>query len=61
MILIPEPVTGRSVEVFPDPESFQPSRWEKQQGAEVISYHMFASLPFGFGARSCVGTLELRK
>ena len=59
MILIPEPVTGRLAEVFPNPESFQPSRWEKEEGTEVIPYHMFASLPFGFGVRSCVGKLEL--
>eukprot|EP00062_Callorhinchus_milii_P025751 gi/632987078/ref/XP_007910592.1/ PREDICTED: 25-hydroxyvitamin D-1 alpha hydroxylase, mitochondrial [Callorhinchus milii] len=43
--------TSRDENVFPDPNSFQPARWlNKHQ-----SIHPYASIPFGFGKRSCIG------
>ena len=45
---------GRDPANFKDPNIFDPNRWsrsEKQQGV----LHAFASLPFGFGSRSCIG------
>ncbi|KAM6216045.1 25-hydroxyvitamin D-1 alpha hydroxylase, mitochondrial [Rhynchocyon petersi] len=36
---------------FPDPDSFNPARWLRKGPAP----HPFASLPFGFGKRSCMG------
>ncbi|XP_044535153.1 25-hydroxyvitamin D-1 alpha hydroxylase, mitochondrial [Gracilinanus agilis] len=36
---------------FPDPNAFHPNRWLGGQPAP----HPFASLPFGFGKRSCIG------
>jgi cytochrome P450 len=40
-------------EYVKDAESFNPSRWLK--GAEDQKLHPFASLPFGYGARMCLG------
>ncbi|NWH68881.1 CP27B protein, partial [Geococcyx californianus] len=42
---------SRDSRVFPDPDSFRPERWLRRD----VSHHPFASLPFGFGKRSCVG------
>ncbi|XP_005096577.1 cytochrome P450 27C1-like [Aplysia californica] len=46
---------------YPDPESYKPERWLRQkQGSqtrrdEVVSRQAFTYLPFGHGARSCIG------
>nr|ASX93991.1 cytochrome P450 CYP339A1 [Zygaena filipendulae] len=37
---------------FDDATKFYPERWLK---ADVKDYHAFASIPFGFGARKCLG------
>ncbi|KAK7793316.1 hypothetical protein R5R35_011524 [Gryllus longicercus] len=39
---------------FPRPLSFEPERWLRG-GAHAHTAHPFASLPFGFGPRTCVG------
>ncbi|XP_003476175.1 25-hydroxyvitamin D-1 alpha hydroxylase, mitochondrial [Cavia porcellus] len=43
--------TSRDPAQFPEPNSFRPARWLGQSPAP----HPFASLPFGFGKRSCIG------
>ncbi|DAA29656.1 25-hydroxyvitamin D-1 alpha hydroxylase, mitochondrial [Bos indicus x Bos taurus] len=43
--------TSRDPAQFPEPNSFRPARWLGEGPAP----HPFASLPFGFGKRSCVG------
>ncbi|XP_076967351.1 25-hydroxyvitamin D-1 alpha hydroxylase, mitochondrial [Tamandua tetradactyla] len=43
--------TSRDPAQFPEPNSFHPARWL----GEGPSPHPFASLPFGFGKRSCIG------
>ncbi|XP_005397473.1 PREDICTED: 25-hydroxyvitamin D-1 alpha hydroxylase, mitochondrial [Chinchilla lanigera] len=43
--------TSRDPAHFPEPNSFRPARWLGQSPAP----HPFASLPFGFGKRSCIG------
>ncbi|KAG2468205.1 CP27B protein, partial [Polypterus senegalus] len=43
--------TSRDPEVFPEPDSFQPERWLTRDE----SRHPYASIPFGFGKRSCIG------
>ncbi|XP_021061462.1 25-hydroxyvitamin D-1 alpha hydroxylase, mitochondrial [Mus pahari] len=43
--------TSRDPTQFPDPNSFNPARWL----GEGPTPHPFASLPFGFGKRSCIG------
>ena len=43
---------ARSPEIFHEPDHFIPERWTKD--GEHIST-TFAHVPFGFGARMCVG------
>ncbi|XP_068936571.1 25-hydroxyvitamin D-1 alpha hydroxylase, mitochondrial [Petaurus breviceps papuanus] len=43
--------TSRDPDQFPEPNAFHPERWLGGQPAP----HPFASLPFGFGKRSCIG------
>ncbi|XP_051817833.1 25-hydroxyvitamin D-1 alpha hydroxylase, mitochondrial [Antechinus flavipes] len=43
--------TSRDPDQFPEPNAFHPERWLGGQPAP----HAFASLPFGFGKRSCIG------
>ncbi|XP_043302436.1 25-hydroxyvitamin D-1 alpha hydroxylase, mitochondrial isoform X1 [Cervus canadensis] len=43
--------TSRDPAQFPEPNSFRPARWLGEGPAP----HPFASLPFGFGKRSCMG------
>lgn len=38
---------------FTQPESFQPHRWLRTEGLK--RHHPFASIPFGFGIRACLG------
>ncbi|XP_011781367.1 PREDICTED: 25-hydroxyvitamin D-1 alpha hydroxylase, mitochondrial [Colobus angolensis palliatus] len=44
--------TSRDPAQFPEPNSFRPARW---LGEGPTTPHPFASLPFGFGKRSCMG------
>ncbi|KAF2648710.1 putative cytochrome P450 [Lophiostoma macrostomum CBS 122681] len=50
----------RNTEIFPNPESFNPSRWEKTTKDMKDS-----SMPFGGGSRTCIGIhlaeMELRR
>ena len=38
--------------LFPDPSTFDPDRWLKLKDSRVVSCNF---LPFGAGARACVG------
>ena len=51
-IYIPLTVIGRLPQFFPEPESFMPERWSKENSKKPPS---FAFLPFGFGPRICPG------
>ncbi len=44
-------------ELFSEPDKFSPERWSKENKDSLPS--MFAHLPFGFGARMCVGKFGL--
>ena len=39
-------------EYFPDPNTFRPERWLRDNVRQI---NAFAVLPFGFGARNCLG------
>jgi len=39
---------------YPDPETFRPERWTEEFSKKL---HKFAYLPFGIGARRCIGSL----
>lgn len=45
---------SRSERYFKNAQEFNPSRWSREQ-MEVNPIHPFATLPFGFGKRNCVG------
>ena len=44
--------TGNSPQFVDRPTEFDPDRWVK---GSTPSVHPFASFPFGFGARGCIG------
>ncbi|KAJ3363767.1 hypothetical protein GGF31_000701 [Allomyces arbusculus] len=48
-MLLASQTIAHSPKYFADPETFNPDRWDTKD------IHPFASLPFGFGSRMCVG------
>ena len=47
-------------EQFEDPDVFKPERWLREE-KEEHKMHAFASLPFGYGVRMCLGTYVIQK
>ena len=47
-------VIARDENVFSDPNAFKPERWLRESGENTVS-STFASVPFGFGPRQCIG------
>ncbi len=45
---------ARNEELFPGAEHFTPERWLRDENNE-IEINSFASQPFGYGSRSCIG------
>lgn len=52
MILLSPYITHRNPNLFPNPESFDPDRWDPKLEA---GRHKFAYYPFGGGPRTCIG------
>ncbi|XP_011500803.1 PREDICTED: probable cytochrome P450 301a1, mitochondrial [Ceratosolen solmsi marchali] len=52
-VVFPTLVTGCMEEYVEDAGSFKPSRWLKDANEQKL--HPFASLPYGYGARMCLG------
>lgn len=48
--------SGALEDNFPEPEKFIPERWSRTNEEPP---NPFASLPFGFGARMCVGEFDI--
>ena len=48
-VMVPIPLVHRDARAFPDPDGFRPARWTSGEASEA------AYLPFGGGARRCVG------
>ncbi|XP_059480622.1 cytochrome P450 315a1, mitochondrial [Neocloeon triangulifer] len=57
LVLLSLYTSGRSAANFPDPSRFWPERWsrENSSGGLLGVNHASASIPFGLGARSCIG------
>ena len=51
---------GRDETLYPNANSFVPERWLRENKKEN-DIHPFASLPFGYGARSCLGKSALNR
>ncbi|XP_033110001.1 cytochrome P450 27C1-like [Anneissia japonica] len=45
-------VLGHDENIFPEPDRFIPDRWMRSGGTKAST---FASIPFGFGTRMCIG------
>ena len=55
-VVFPTLVTGNMEEFVSDADAFKPERWLKpQHGGIEGKLHPFASLPYGYGARMCLG------
>ena len=48
-------IIGKMPELYSEPDKFIPERWDKENKDKLPS--MFAHLPFGFGARMCIGNV----
>ena len=59
MIRVPLYVMGRDPALFDDPLEYKPERWMRGD-TNKSSYHAFASQPFGFGTRMCLGKQQFR-
>lgn len=57
VILISIYAMGRNDSYFPNANDFIPERWERPHTTGKLKgvSNSFASLPFGFGSRSCIG------
>lgn len=51
-VVFPTLVTGNMEEYVADSKTFKPARWLKNDNKKL---HPFASLPYGYGARMCLG------
>ncbi|CAH3041019.1 unnamed protein product [Pocillopora meandrina] len=54
MIRVPLYAMGRDPALFDDPLEYKPDRWLRDDTSKS-HYHAFASQPFGFGTRMCLG------
>lgn len=55
-VVFPTIVTGSMEEYCQNADDFRPERWLKpSQGGTGEYMHPFASLPYGYGARMCLG------
>ncbi|XP_066591918.1 probable cytochrome P450 301a1, mitochondrial [Prorops nasuta] len=52
-VVFPTLVTGNMEDYVEDAKTFKPSRWLKEASDQKL--HPFASLPYGYGARMCLG------
>ncbi|XP_074037567.1 probable cytochrome P450 301a1, mitochondrial isoform X2 [Leptinotarsa decemlineata] len=53
-VVFPTVVTGSMEEYVTEADQFRPERWLKQESGN-FKFHPFSSLPYGYGARMCLG------
>lgn len=54
-IIMANQIMSQREQLFEDPEKFRPERWLNQAEHAHNSYQEYSCLPFGYGARSCLG------
>ncbi|GAB0093360.1 hypothetical protein DMENIID0001_084500 [Sergentomyia squamirostris] len=54
-LLLNNELSHKDSRYFKDPESYIPERWLQNTELRPSTYHPLVVLPFGFGARNCVG------
>lgn len=48
--------SSRNTKYFNDPNEFDPNRWQRLKNNKYCGViEPFATIPYGFGARSCIG------
>ena len=55
VINIPLTSTRYDDKLYYQPVTFMPERWLRGQPGHQHNIHPFASIPFGFGPRACIG------
>ena len=45
----------RNPNIFEEPDQFNPDRWLREGSGKQAQKYTYASQPFGFGPRSCLG------
>ena len=55
-ILLNNYTMSRDSSIFNEPESFIPERWLREESRH---WHPFSAIPFGYGARACIGGYTL--
>ena len=57
LLLMSSYAMGRNPDIFDNPEEVRPERWMRNRKEKDFKKHKmaFATLPFGHGARSCIG------
>jgi cytochrome P450 len=53
-MILPHGLLSMSAKHYPEPERYIPERWIRG-GTQAHTAHPFVTLPFGHGARKCVG------
>lgn len=54
-VIMANQITSQREQLFEDPEKYRPERWLSQSEYAHNPYHEYSCLPFGYGARSCLG------
>jgi pentalenene oxygenase len=54
-ILLSPYVLHHRADLFPDPERFDPSRWNDSARSLAKAEHTLTMIPFGAGSRKCIG------
>jgi cytochrome P450 family 49 subfamily A len=54
-VIFPHYVLSNKESYFPEPTKFIPERWLKNEEESQKDIHRYASLPFGYGRRTCIG------